>query len=98
MTTTNGRVPAVTKMPFKIINHILYRMPFTSQVRNPHRIVAAVVATQNIIQKRNKVIIFAIIICVLETGIVLIFLNVSLSLSIKKSMAAITPITQGSKN
>ena len=45
--------------------------------------------------KANKTMIFATIICVLVTGIVRRFLNVSLSRSMKKSIAAITPITQG---
>ena len=41
--------------------------------------------------------IFAIIIWVLVTGIVRKFLNVSLSRSIKNSIAAITPMTQGKR-
>ena len=44
----------------------------------------------------SKTYVFSI--CVLVTGIVRRFLNVSLSRSIKNRIAAITPIMQGSKN
>lgn len=41
--------------------------------------------------------IFAIIICVLVTGIVRKFLKVSLSRSIKNSIAAMTPMIHGKR-
>ena len=49
------------------------------------------------ILKINSMEIFAIISCVFVTGIVLIFLEVSQSLSIKNKIAAMIPIRHGSK-
>ena len=50
---------------------------------------------QKISPNRNKTVILARIIWVLVTGMVRRFLKVSLSRSIKKSMAVMTPMTQG---
>ena len=64
----------------------------------PQRIVAIVDATQKITPNKNSTSTLASTICVLVTGIVRKFLNVSLSRSIKNSIAAMIPMIQGSRN
>lgn len=61
----------------------------------PHRIAIRADVKLKIIPKKNKTVILARIICVLVTGMVRRFLKVSLSRSMKNSMAAITPIKHG---
>ena len=64
-------------------------MSDTPQKTNPHNIVATVEETQKMTLNTSKTKHFANTICVLVTGIVLKFLKVSLSLSIK-NMEAVT--------
>ena len=59
--------------------------------------VASMEARQKITPKINSTMILAIIICVLVTGIVRKFLKVSLSRSIKNSIAAMTPMIHGKR-
>lgn len=71
-------------------------MSDTPQKTNPHNIVATVEETQKMTLNTSKTKHFANTICVLVTGIVLKFLKVSLSLSIKNKSAAIIPNIHGS--
>lgn len=73
-------------------------MSDTPQKTNPHNIVATVEETQKMTLNTSKTKHFANTICVLVTGIVLKFLKVSLSLSIKNKSAAIIPNIHGSSN